>query len=55
MARSERRQLAGEPLYADREIGAPGNANLLIGRSQGTKPPSFPKKDRKANTRIYNA
>jgi len=35
--------------YADREIGAPGNANLLIGRSykknhiksQATKPPLF--------------
>ena|SRR5690625_812415 len=28
-----RRRLAAETLYADREIGAPGNANLLIGRS----------------------
>src|SRR5690625_926055 len=28
-----RRRLAAETLYAVREIGAPGNANLLIGRS----------------------
>jgi len=52
LARSPRmqRRFADRKLYADREIGAPGNANLLIGRNhnktRGTKPPPFPENTR---------
>jgi len=55
---------SGKKVYADREIAAPWErqspdwqkpTTRNHNKSQGTKPPSFPKKHPKVNTRVYNS